>query len=57
MGSAVIVETVRTPVAIRPRGRAGTRRRYLKRAHCARLLFGDPARHAAAIAASLLDQQ
>ena len=31
--------------------------RYLKRAHGARLLFGHPARHAAAIAASLLDQQ
>jgi alkylation response protein AidB-like acyl-CoA dehydrogenase len=31
--------------------------RYLKRAHGARLLFGRPARHAAAIAASLLDQQ
>jgi len=28
-----------------------------KRAHGARLLFGSPARHAAAIAASLLDQQ
>ena len=31
--------------------------RYLKRAHGARHLFGSPARHAAAIAASLLDQQ
>ena len=31
--------------------------RYLKRAHGARFLFGHPARHAAAIAASLLDQQ
>ena len=31
--------------------------RYLKRAHGASLLFGRPARHAAAIAASLLDQQ
>jgi alkylation response protein AidB-like acyl-CoA dehydrogenase len=30
--------------------------RYLKRAHGARLLFGRPARHAAAIAASLLDR-
>jgi hypothetical protein len=31
--------------------------RYLKRAHGARLLFGRPDRHAAAIAASLLGQQ
>jgi alkylation response protein AidB-like acyl-CoA dehydrogenase len=31
--------------------------RYLKRAHGATHLFGSPARHAAAIAASLLDQQ
>ena len=31
--------------------------RYLKRAHGARHLFGSPARHAAVIAASLLDQQ
>jgi alkylation response protein AidB-like acyl-CoA dehydrogenase len=31
--------------------------RYLKRAHGARYLFGSPARHTAAIAASLLDQQ
>jgi len=31
--------------------------RYLKRAHGARHLFGSPARHAATIAASLLDQQ
>jgi len=31
--------------------------RYLKRAHGAGHLFGSPARHAAAIAASLLDQQ
>ncbi len=31
--------------------------RYLKRAHGARHLFGSPARHAAAIAASLLNQQ
>jgi len=31
--------------------------RYLKRAHGARHLFGSPARHAAAIAASLLDQR
>ena len=31
--------------------------RYLKRAHGAKLLFGHPARHAAAIAASLLDKQ
>jgi alkylation response protein AidB-like acyl-CoA dehydrogenase len=31
--------------------------RYLKRAHGAGLLFGGPARHAAAIAASLLDQK
>ncbi len=31
--------------------------RYLKRAHGARHLFGGPARHAAVIAASLLDQQ
>jgi alkylation response protein AidB-like acyl-CoA dehydrogenase len=31
--------------------------RYLKRAHGARHLFGTPGRHAAAIAASLLDQQ
>ena len=31
--------------------------RYLKRAHGAGLLFGRPARHAAAIAAGLLDQQ
>jgi hypothetical protein len=31
--------------------------RYLKRAHGAGFLFGRPARHAAAIAASLLDQQ
>ena len=31
--------------------------RYLKRAHGGRHLFGSPARHAAAIAASLLDQQ
>jgi len=31
--------------------------RYFKRAHGARHLFGSPARHAAAIAASLLDQQ
>jgi len=45
MGSAVIVEAVRTPVG----------RRYLKRAHGAMNLFGSPARHAAAIAASLID--
>ena len=31
--------------------------RYLKRAHGARHLFGSPARHAATIAASLLNQQ
>ena len=31
--------------------------RYLKRAHGAGLLFGRPAEHAAAIAASLLDQK
>ena len=31
--------------------------RYFKRAHGARQLFGSPARYAAAIAASLLDQQ
>ncbi len=31
--------------------------RYLKRAHGARLLFGRPDRHAAAIAASLLDRR
>ena len=31
--------------------------RYLKRAHGARHLFGSPAQHAAAIAASLLNQQ